>query len=189
MKTRAILSATGRDRVGVASDLTAALTQRRIEVEDSRMTSLGGRFAIIAEVSGKHDDVTALGDSLTTVGANLGFDLQLETLTPESPTPTAALRPYSLECFSSRPVGLNAVTGLLLRHGVNIEDLETETSAGPCTDRLTFYMRARVGVPSSCAVDRLNEELRRIERDQDLDIVIEPLPSTSRGRPAVTVER
>jgi glycine cleavage system transcriptional repressor len=185
MKSKAILSAFGSDRVGIAGDLSMALANRRVEIEDSRMTALGGRFAVILRVSGDQRDITSLSHELDTLRSNLGFQLHLETV--ETPQPPKSGPRYLIECLSPRPSGLNGVTAVLKSHSANIEDLKTESTMASLSGEITFHMTLCITIPQSCPVVTLREELREIERQHDLDIVITPLPSSvGEGSPVPT---
>jgi glycine cleavage system transcriptional repressor len=179
MKAHALLSALGRDRVGVADDLAAALANRRIDIEDSRMTALRGQFALIVHVCGEKDSVASLHQDLSALGANLGFHLALDPIEP--PRPSTRVEKFVIESFSRGPSGIRAVTGILKRHQINIEDLETDASSASWTSAITFHMKARITIPSSCSVARLEQELRELERERPrLDIVIKPVPSMAK---------
>lgn len=173
METKAVLYAWGRDRVGVADDLATALATRGIDIDQSRMTALGGRFALILKVRGAGERVESLQHELGPLGATFGFELHLESVQPASPG--AGERRFQLECFSERPAEISAVTGLLKRLGVNVEDLETESSSGSWSNALTFHLRALISVPPSCAVTTLRKELRELEHGSKLDTVLEPV--------------
>jgi len=175
MKKRAVLSGTGPDRVGVADDLSAALASRNIRIDDSRWTALGGRFSVMVQVCGERDAVARLRSDLSMLRENLGFDLQLAPMEPARPTTRAPQ--YLIECFASGPPGMSAVTGLLKRHGVNIEQLETEAGAAPFSSAITFHMTARITIPPSSSFDNIQNELRRLERERDIDVVIKPSPT------------
>ena len=172
MKKHAVLSAIGRDRVGVADDLAAALAGRKLEIEHSRMTALKGQFAVIVELCGETKDVAALRDDLDTLGPKLGCHLQLEAV---GTTHAVVNEPeYWIESVSTAPSGIGAVTGVLKRHDINIEDLETDSSLGPWESPIMFRMRASITIPSTISLDRLRKELRKVERERNLDIVIKP---------------
>ena len=178
MKKQAILSVLGPDRVGLAHDLTATLEHQGFHIETSRMTTLRSRFAVLMALSGEQRSFTNLRLNLANLGADLGLDLQLGSLStvgrvraaPE--TTRRAGRDVLIESSSEDPSVLNAITEVLKRRCLNIEELETEVDSAPCTSRMLFYMRARVEVPDSCSVDRLGEELRELEQRRDIDIAI-----------------
>ena len=176
-KAHAILMATGRDRIGVADDLATALADRKIDIEHSRMTALSGQFALLVHVHGEHDEVAVLRQELAQLRAKLGFHVELESIRP---TPPVEDSPHLLlEIFSRGPSGLNAVTAVLKRRGINIQDLETDAYSGSWTSSLTFYMKAHLTVPPTYSVDSLTKELREIERKRRLEIAIKPVPADS----------
>ncbi len=173
MKTHALLSALGRDRIGVADDLAEALSARKIDIEHSRMTALHGQCALIVQVHGDKSHVSSLQDDLAAIGAGLGFHLQLEPIAQ-----ARALQgppQLTLEAFSRGPSGFNAVTAILKKRGVNIEDLETDAYSSSWTSAITFQMRALLTVPPTCSVDTLMTELHDLERGRKLEIVLKPV--------------
>jgi glycine cleavage system regulatory protein len=176
MKTHALLSALGRDRIGVADDLAEALSARKIDIEHSRMTALHGQCALIVQVHGDKSHVSSLQDDLAAIGAGLGFHLQLEPIAEER----AAQGPpqLTLEAHSRGPSGFNAVTAILKKRGVNIEDLETDAYSSAWTSAITFQMRALLTIPPTCSVDSLMKELHDLERGRKLEIVLKPVAET-----------
>jgi glycine cleavage system regulatory protein len=182
MKKHAVLSVLGRDRVGIVDDLAATLKTRGIDIESSRMTVHGGQFAILATVSGEQGSVTLFGHHLDALGAELRFHLQLFEPAEE---PKEAPREhdskggsvYIIEAFSPEPFGWSAITTILKRRKINIDELETEVSDAPCSSRLTFHMKASVRIPASCSTVKLREELGQLEVGRHLDILIKPGPS------------
>ena len=116
---------------------------------------------------------------LPRLSSTLGFELKLG---PTSPLPPAKKPPeYVIECFSQGPGGMSAVTGLLKRNGVNIEALDTEASATSWTSRMTFHLTARISMPKDYSLEKLTEELRTLERERNLDVIIRPQPKPDRG--------
>ena len=49
---KAVISTIGHDRPGLVSDITAIATDLALNIEDSRMTVLGGEFAVLMAVEG-----------------------------------------------------------------------------------------------------------------------------------------
>jgi len=173
MDNQAVIYAWGRDRIGVAADLATALTSRGLAIEQSRMTALAGRFALIVRVQGTDERLASLRRDLGPLGAALGFDLHVESVQPVSSR--SGERHFRIECFSERPAEISAVTGMLKRLDINVEDLETESTSGAWSNAITFHLRALITVPPSCAVATLRNELRELERGRKLDIVLEPV--------------
>ena len=130
MKNYAVLSALGVDRVGIADELTEALDSFKISISESRMATLGGQFAIILQISGEAGQVKLLEGDLDKIGSKLGFHLQLQRIDLEHPIGKGL--PYVVESYSMDAPGIvHAVTAILKKHNINIEDLETDTSSVP----------------------------------------------------------
>jgi glycine cleavage system regulatory protein len=82
-----------------------------------------------------------------------------------------------IEVLSRGPSGFNAVTALLKKRGVNIEDLETDAYPNSFTSSLTFHMHAVFTLPEGHSELSLLEELRQIERERKLEIAVCPAPA------------
>jgi len=174
MKSHAILTAAGADRVGIVDDLTARILEGQCNVEESRMAVLGGEFAVILLLSGRQEAVRALIRDMPEQEQSLGLRITLRETA--APRPTADTRPYTLESVSLDTPGIvHSITSLLRRHGVNIDDLETDTTPAPWTGAPMFVMRARVTLPADVAVASLREELELLESEQNLDIKLAPM--------------
>ena len=60
MKKHLVLSVLGSDRTGIVRELSKSILDAGCNVEDSRMTVLGGEFALIMLVSGSWNAVAKL---------------------------------------------------------------------------------------------------------------------------------
>lgn len=177
MKGHAILTAIGADRVGIVDDLTTRILEQHCNVEESRMAVLGGEFAVILLLSGRREDVKALVRDMPAQGKSLGLHITMKETAPPSTAPNA--RPYLLESVSLDTPGIvHSITSLLRRHGVNIHDLETDTTPAPWTGAPMFVMRARLTLPAEVPIAALREELETLESEQNLDIKLDPVSAT-----------
>ena len=163
--------------MGIVDDLTTAIFEKDCNVEESRMAVLGGEFAVILLLSGIGDRVQALIRNLPAVGETLGLHITLkETVPPKADLNT---RPYLIESVSLDSPGIvHSITSLLRKYGINIEDLETDTTAAPWTGAPMFIMRARITIPAAVALSTLREELEDVEVQQNLDIKLTPIAMT-----------
>ncbi|HSV92938.1 MAG TPA: ACT domain-containing protein [Desulfobacterales bacterium] len=169
----AVLTAIGADRVGIVDDVSGLVAARSCNIEESRMAVLGGEFALIMLVSGAAPQIDLLGGDLAGAGERTALHLQLAaTREPR----TVEGRPYLLETVSLDTPGIvHTVTAVLRRHGVNIENLETDTAPAPWTGAPMFRMRAHVVVGPRVEVARLKDDLARLEVGQDLDVSLRPV--------------
>ena len=176
MKSFAVLTASGADRVGIVDDVSAAILDAGCNIEESRMAVLGGEFALIVLVSGEADAVAGLLAGATSLGSEIGLDLSGRSTGPHVANPRG--RPYAIECVSLDTPGIvHSVTGLLRRRGVNIDELETETTGAPFTGAPMFHMRIAAIIPPEIPMGRLRGELAEIASAQDLDITVRPIVS------------
>jgi glycine cleavage system transcriptional repressor len=173
-KAYMVLTAIGSDRVGIVDDLSGSVTSAGCNIEESKMAVLGGEFAVIMLVSGPPGALDGLGKSLSGLGGNLG--LRIESRPTHEPSPGTAGRPYQLEAVSLDTPGIvHSVTAVLRAHGINIEELSTDTGAAPWTGAPMFRMKAHLIVGPSVSIARLKDELARLQKEHDLDISLKPM--------------
>jgi len=80
MRTPAILSVLGEDRVGIVARISAVLAESHANIEDIRQTIIGGIFSMTMLVT-IDEDVTAIDElqnQLTEVGKELGLQITLQ---------------------------------------------------------------------------------------------------------------
>lgn len=80
MKTKAVLSVLGEDRVGIVAAIAAALAENGVNIEDIRQTILSGIFSMtmlvtVDEEAHAFEDVQA---SLAEAAAHLGMQVTLQ---------------------------------------------------------------------------------------------------------------
>jgi len=171
--TYSVLTAIGADRVGIVEDIAGLVTSRGGNIEESKMAVLGGEFAAIMLIAMPGPALAALDVLLGGLGQELGLHLALKPTT--QPRATASGRPYFLETISLDTPGIvQAVTALLKRHRINIEELETETLPAPWTGAPMFRMRATLILGATVSLAALKADLVELEGERDLDINLKP---------------
>jgi glycine cleavage system transcriptional repressor len=174
-----VLTAVGPDRVGIVDDLAGALSASGCNIEESKMSVLGGEFALIMLVSGPPASVESLSRSVPSLGGKLGLQITSHpTHQPGGDSAGAGSngRPYLLKAVSLDTPGIvHAVTAVLRRHGVNIEDLETETAAAPWTGAPMFRLSAHLVAGPSVSIGSLKNELAHLQQQLDVDITLKPV--------------
>ncbi len=173
-KVFAVFTALGTDRIGIADDIAKAVSDLGLNIEESKMSVLGGEFAVIMLVSGGRKGMVALSDDLEKLGVSFGLRLSLRPT--RGPEEAGAGIPYLLETVSQDTPGIvHSVTAVLRKNAVNIEDLETETVPAPLTGAPLFRMKARIVLPPKLSAARLRRELADLGERQDLNIEVKPL--------------
>ena len=138
------------------------------------MAVLGGDFALVMLVSGPAPSVESVARSMPAFGEKLG--LRIECHPTREPRREEKGRPYLLKAVSLDTPGIvHAVTAVIRRHSINIEDLETETAPAPWTGAPMFQLAAHLVLGPSVSISDFKAELSRLQQEHDLDITLKPV--------------
>jgi len=170
----AILTALGSDRIGIVDDVTTFVDELQCNIEESRMAVLGGDFAVIMLISGSNEALNALEAGQSGLGEKLNLTLQMKRTA--SPRALSGGRPYLIESVSLDARGIvRAVAAILKSFGVQIEDVETETTQAPWTGSPMFTLRSRVIIPRDASITSIRAALTELADKRDLDITMKPV--------------
>jgi glycine cleavage system transcriptional repressor len=173
-----ILSAIGRDRPGLVSELAQLVLDSEANLEDSRMTILGSDFAVILLCSSRAADAA---DRLALGAKRLERDHGLTILIRElaagrrPAVPAPGTRLYRVEAAGEDRAGIVAgICGVLARHRVNIVELESQSQPGPGGSP-HYRMTIRAEVPDAVEPRALRDALDREAERLVLDVALMPL--------------
>ena len=169
-----VLTAVGPDRVGIVEDISGMVTKAGCNIEESKMAVLGGEFALMMLVSGQKASVDSMAGSLPVLGEKLGLSVSCRPT--REPHAEQKGRPYILKAVSLDTPGIvHAVSAVIRRYSINIEDLETRTVPAPWTGAPMFQLSALLVVGPSVTLSTFKDDLQRLQLEQDLDIVLKPV--------------
>jgi glycine cleavage system transcriptional repressor len=118
------LTAIGKDRPGIVARIAKVLVDHGLNIEDSQMRILGGRFAMMLLLRGSASE-EALYKDLLSAGRELGLDYiyvhPIADSDVQTPKPTHMASLYGAD----RPGQVAAVAERLAALGVNISGLAT----------------------------------------------------------------
>lgn len=169
---RFAVSAIGRDRPGIVAALAAGLLDVDGNIEDSRMTILGGHFSVmlIVAVPAAHPraDVDA---ALAPAAERLGLDaLSVSEL---SETGGRAEADHVITVYGSDHPGIvHAISSELAAAGVDITDLQTRT-AGSAAAPL-YVMMLEIALQNTSLED-LRARLSEVGRQAAVEVELHPL--------------
>jgi glycine cleavage system transcriptional repressor len=86
MTTKLVISALGADRPGIVDELSDIIYSHELNIEDSRMTVLGGEFAILLLISGELTALDTLQSELSEIEQTLQMDLLVKPTTKTDAT-------------------------------------------------------------------------------------------------------
>ena len=173
-KTYLVISALGEDRPGIVNRLSKVLLDQGCNIEDSRMTVLGGEFAIMLLVEGKWNTLAKVENILPELERQLGMTI-IAKRTGERATGKNLL-PYGVDVVAMDHPGIvNNLAEFFAERNINIEDMSTSSYAAAHTGTPMFSVRMTVGIPSDIHIAGLREEFMDYCDDLNLDAVLEPL--------------
>ncbi len=173
-KTYLVISALGEDRPGIVNRLSKVLLDQGCNIEDSRMTVLGGEFAIMLLVEGKWNTLAKVENVLPELERQLGMTI-IAKRTGERATGRNLL-PYGVDVVAlDHPGIVNNLAEFFAERNINIEDMSTSSYAAAHTGTPMFSVRMTVGIPADIHIAGLREEFMDYCDDLNLDAVLEPL--------------
>lgn len=178
-KTYAVITAIGTDRIGIVDELSGIITDAGANIEESKMALLGGDFAAMMLVSLDAKVYEALGAACARTETRLALKIGIKPTDASS----ALLRgrPYSLEAVSLDGQGIvHAVSSVLRKFDINIEELETRTEGAPLTGAPLFRLKASVLIGPEISIAALRHSFEELHAAQDLDIVLSPILPANR---------
>ncbi len=173
-KTFLVISALGEDHPGIVNQLSKTILEHGCNIEDSRMTVLGGEFAAILLVEGKWNTLAKIENSLPELERQLGMTI-ISKRTGERAS-SRNLLPYAVDVVSMDHPGIvNNLAGFFADRNINIEDMATSTYAAAHTGTPMFSVHMTVGIPADVHIAGLREEFMDYCDGLNLDAVLEPL--------------
>ncbi len=168
-----VISAIGPDKPGIVNTLSMTVLDNNCNIVDSRMTVLGGEFAIILMVSGSWDSIARLEQSLSKSADDLG--LTIISKRTEAKHTTGNLLPYIVEVVAMDHPGIvYNVAEFFSSRNINIEDLSTGSYAAAHTGTPMFSMNMTISVPADQHIGQLREQFGEFCDELNLDAVLEP---------------
>jgi len=168
-----VISALGEDRPGIVNSLSATILEHGCSIADSRMSVLGGEFALILLVTGSWDSVAKLENALPAASKSLGLAVSFKHT--EKRKHGAPLVPYDIEVVSMDHTGIvHDVADFLSSRDINIETMDTETYSAAHTGTPMFSLSMRISIPGDTHIATLREEFTDFCDDLNLDAMMDP---------------
>ncbi|HET8701868.1 MAG TPA: glycine cleavage system protein R [Nitrococcus sp.] len=169
-----VISAVGEDRPGIVNELSRVIAENGCNIEDSRMTVLGGEFAIILLAEGRWNKLAKLEAALPNLGRKLGLTVNSKRTTPARRE--GNLLPYSVEVVAiDHPGIVHQLASFFSSREISIRDMATTSYAAAHTGTPMFSVQITLDVPAAIHIARLREEFMDFCDQLNLDAVIEPV--------------
>ena len=166
------LSAIGRDRPGIVAEVTRALLGHSLNITDSQMAVLGGRFTMMLIVDAPDGtDLDAVHEELTRTRERLALDaLSLSPLADAAEAPASDPSHIVTVYGVDHPGIVHAVSARLAARAVNVTDLETRLVG----DGL-YAMVLEVALPLELDPEALAAMLAEVGAEQGVEVTVRAL--------------
>ena len=169
-----VISALGKDRPGIVNQLSKAIYDLQCNISDSRMTVLGGEFAILLLIEGPWNQLAKLEDQVPELQEKLS--LTITTKRTEERAPNANLLPYGVDVVSlDHPGIVYSLASFFSDKDINIEDMTTSSYAAAHTGTPMFSVRMSIGIPANIHIAALRDEFMDFCDSMNIDAVLEPI--------------
>lgn len=169
-----VLSALGKDRPGIVDKLSKVIYDNDCNIIDSRMTVLGGEFAILMLVEGNWNTLAKLEKCLPDLQESMG--LTVISQRTEERQPENQVMPYMVEVVSlDHPGIVHNLANFFSQRNINIEDLVTSSYPAAHTGSQMFSVHMTIGIPANIHIATLRDEFLDFCDGMNLDSVLEPI--------------
>ena len=173
-KNYLVISALGKDQPGIVDKLSKIILEDECNIIDSRMTVLGGEFAILLMVEGNWNTLTKLEDALPKQGTKLGLTI-ISKRTGERQSGSNTL-PYAIDVVAMDHPGIvHRLANFFSERNINIEDLITSSYAAAHTGTPMFSVRMSIGIPAEMHIAGLRDDFLEFCDGMNLDAAMDPI--------------
>ena len=173
MENLLVITAVGKDRPGIVDKLSMAILDCGCNINDSRMTVLGGEFALLLLVSGKWNELAKLENQLLSIGESLS--LTITSKRTEKEGRKGNMLSYSVDVVSiDHPGIVYKIANFFSSRNINIRELNTNSYAAAHTGTPMFTISMVVNVPSDIRIASLREDFLDFCDGLNMDAVLEP---------------
>jgi glycine cleavage system transcriptional repressor len=169
-----VITALGEDRSGIVDELSRVLLNNNLNIEDSRMSVLGGEFAIILLVSGPEQALQQIQQQKDALEDALQLNLLIKSTGGRKPALDKVA--YQIKVVGMDHPGIvNRLARFLSQNSINIEDMETDSYPAPHTGTPMFSVAMTVDIPNNLVTSKLRDEFMDLCDELNLDAHFAPL--------------
>lgn len=121
MRFYKVLLAIGHDKPGLINSVSAFLSKRNCNIEDSRMSVMGKEFALFLLFSGPFKSIEDFKKDISVLERERGLTILLKDTKPPVYKSKEASIPYKIEAVGMDHPGIvNEITSILHKNNINI---------------------------------------------------------------------
>jgi len=165
-----LLSISGFDRPGIVCDVAEALQHLNVNIEDSSMTALRGRFAMMLIVH--LPEKTSMGElkaALAELEQRTRLSVQSQTISDAEASAPPLEPDYVITVHGADKVGIvHAVTAALAELGVSIVDVSTQSRESASGNVYMMVLEVAAGDHGEAMTSALADTASNIGVDVDI---------------------
>lgn len=166
----AIITSTGSDRPGIVESLARWIFEQGGNMEESRMSLLGGEFAAMILVTGPDDLIAKLEETRAAIEQTEQLGVMVKEVNAAPAVPNKPVIRYRLNATSLDHSGIvHRITRFLMERGINIVSAKTWNTAAPFTGAPVFHFEMNIDLPSSLVMNEFRAELMEACRIDNID--------------------
>ena len=172
MNKNLVISALGNDKPGIVNELSRTILAQGGSIAESRMTVLGGEFAMMLLVTGTQESIDNILSKLEETGEKLNLTLIAKDTQPREQNQKRL--PYQVKVISMDHPGIvHTISDFLSSHDLNIEEVETKTYPAAHTGTPMFSLDMTISIPADRSVRNLRDEFITFCDQLNLDASLE----------------
>lgn len=174
MRTYCIITLVGRDEVGIVDQVTKIVLDQKGNVEESRMAHLGGEFAMLMLVSMDEVNTENLNKSIQSF-KDKGYEVYVRETSEQTSDRFKGWLPFRIVVSGADHEGIiYTIAHDLAQKQINIESMDTNTTAAPMSGTLLFTMSAIIVVPPQLDYHEWRESLYKTADQVNVNIEVSP---------------
>jgi glycine cleavage system transcriptional repressor len=170
-----VISAIGDDRPGIVNQLSQLIVENKGNIDDSRMSVLGGEFAIILLISATVKDLDNIEQLLIQQATSLQLNIitkHTQAITKEHHTKQEM--PYIVDILAMDNPGIvYQLSDFFSARNINIQSLHTNRYSAPHTGTQMFAIEMIITITTDINIYDLREEFLKLCDSMNLDASIE----------------
>jgi len=151
------ITAIGADRPGIVNELTEVLLNAKLNIEDSRMSVLGGEFAIILLVTGDAASVSNVSNNKDKLEQSLNLSLLIKPTSDTSKSDDHIRYHIEVEGMDN-PGIVHTLARYLSQQQINIVNMQTDSGHAAHTGSPMFNVYMLVDIPADKNIEQVKEE-------------------------------
>ena len=172
MNKSLVISALGNDKLGIVNELSKTILAQGGNISESRMTVLGGEFAMMLLVTGTQECIDNILSKLEETGEKLNLTLIAKDIQAQKKDQKRL--PYQVKVVSMDHPGIvHNISDFLSSRDLNIEEVETKTYPAAHTGTPMFSLDMTISIPADSSVKTLRDEFITFCDDLNLDASLE----------------